>query len=278
VVAGAAAVVLGREAGLTPQRLVDRMKTYVVDRGAAGTDNEFGLGELSMPAPSTSGLPAPGVPTTAPAVTGVQFRPVAKRLTKRMPVKLSWTTATPQDTAFIARSVNRGPARVISSVPRGRTHAQVTLQLDKLNQLGVSYADKGGNVSPFRPAAPATPTMYDDTNRKVKFGRGWHRILDRKAWNSTLTATNDGASRARMSFRGLAVSLVLTKSANSGPVRVYVDGRVVGRANLHSRHVEHRRIVMNLFASRKGQHVVEVQPLSRGAHGWVYLDGFVVLR
>jgi hypothetical protein len=71
---------------------------------------------------------------------------------------------------------------------------------------------------------------------------------------------------------------VLTKSANSGPVRVYVDGRVVGRANLHSRHVEHRRIVMNLFASRKGQHVVEVQPLARGARGWVYVDGFVVLR
>jgi hypothetical protein len=278
VVAGAAAVVLGREAGLTPQQLVDRMKTYVVDRGAAGTDNEFGLGELSMPAPSAAGPPAPGGPTTAPAITGVRFRPVAKRLTKKLPVKLSWATATPQATAYIARSVNRGPARVISSVPGGHTHAQVRLQLGKVNQLAVSYADKGGTVSPFHAASPVTPTVYDDANRKVKFGRGWHHILDRKAWNNTLTATNDGASRARLSFRGLAVSLVLTKSANSGPVRVYVDGRVAGRVNLHSRHVEHRRIAMNLFASRKGRHVVEVQPLSRGARGWVYVDGFVVLR
>lgn len=278
VVAGAAAVVLGREPGLTPQQLVDRMKSYVVDRGTPGADNDFGVGELAMPAPPAP-APAPAPPqTAAPVVTSAWFRPVARRLARQMPMKVGWTTSTPQSSAIVVRSVNRGTYRPVASVVGDRTSARATMRLGRINQFAVAYADAAGTASPYVALDSVTPVVYDDADRRVTFGRGWRQLRSAKAWRGTLTATNQAASRARLVFRGLAVSLVLTRSANSGPARILVDGRGVGRVNLRSGRVQHRRVVMNLAASEKGKHVVELQPLARGARGWVYVDGFVVLR
>jgi hypothetical protein len=150
--------------------------------------------------------------------------------------------------------------------------------LGRTNQLAVGYVDVAGVSSPFATLSRVVPTVYDDRHRKMRYGRGWRPVSNARSWGRTLTATNSGSSRARLSFRGMGVSLVLAKSNNSGAVRVYVDGRSVGRVSLRSRRVEYRRVVMNLYAADKGNHVVEIQPLSRGSRGWVYLDGLVVLR
>lgn len=281
VVAGAAAVVLGREPSLSPQQLVARIKSYVADRGAVGPDNVYGTGELTMPTPP-GGAPVPAPvspqPATAPSIASAHFRPVMTRLSKKLAMKVRWTPATTQSSAVVARSVNRGSFQPVAAISGSRTSARVEMMLDRVNQLAVAYADPTGVLSPVVSLASVVPTVYDDRHRKLRYGRGWRRVHDGRAWAKTLTATNQAASRARLSFRGLAVSLVLTKSANSGAARVFVDGRPAGRVNLRSRRVEHRRVVMNLTAESKGRHVVEIQPISRGPRGWVYVDGLVVLR
>lgn len=290
VLAGAAAVVLAREPGLTPTQLIARMKSYVVERGVAGPDNVYGTGELLMPAlpappavvapaPAPTPEPVPAAPPVAagaPGITSVSFRPVMKKLSKELAVDVRWGIATAQASAVVARSVNRGQFLPVAAVAGGRTSAHAQLLLGKVNQLAVSYADAVGTVSPFAFLPQVVPTIFDDRHRKVATGRGWQRVVSPKAWDRTLSATNTGA-RARLPFRGLAVSLVMTKSANSGAMRVLVDGRSVGRVNLHSRQVEPRRVVMNLYANSKGHHVVEIQPLTRGPQGWIFLDAFVVL-
>lgn len=285
VLAGAAAVVLAHEPALTPGQLVNRMKSYVSDRGVAGPDNVYGTGELTMPAlPSVTPLPPTPVPTPAGGaggaarVTAVQFRPVMRKLSKRVPVEVSWSVATPQGSAVVARSVDGGRFDPVALVPGARTSTRTNLQLQRTNQLAVAYVDETGASSPFVTLPRVVPTVYDDRHRKMRYGRGWHPSSDARAWGRTLTVTNAGASRARLAFRGMAVSLVFARSGNSGAVRVYVDGRSMGRVSLRSRRVEYQRVVMNLFAEGKGSHVVEVQPLRRGSRGWVYLDGLVVFR
>lgn len=66
VVAGAAAVVLGRYGAMTPAQLVTRLRTsHVIDRGSAGADNVFGSGELAM-------TPKKFASTAAPKITGTR--------------------------------------------------------------------------------------------------------------------------------------------------------------------------------------------------------------
>jgi len=59
VTAGAAALVLGAGAATTPQALKTYLLNATVDRGAAGTDNVYGRGELRLPNPPTSGDQTP---------------------------------------------------------------------------------------------------------------------------------------------------------------------------------------------------------------------------
>lgn len=282
VVSGAAAVVLGREPGLTPSQLVARMKSYVADRGTAGPDNVYGTGELTMPGlpastPASTPAPTPAA-AAAPSITSASFRPVMRKVSKRLAVNVSWDVATPQASAVVARSVNRGKYKPVAAITGPETSARVQVLLGKVNQLAVGYADAAGTPSPFVSLSRVVPTVYDDRHRAMKFGRGWRPVASAKAWGRTLTATNSAASRARLSFRGMSASLVMTKSANSGAARIFVDGRSVGRVSLKSRRTEYRKVVMNLYAAGKGKHVVEIQPLSRGRRGWVYVDGIVVLR
>jgi Subtilase family len=55
VTAGAAALALGAGVATTPQALKTYLLGATVDRGAAGTDNVYGRGELRLPAPPSQG-------------------------------------------------------------------------------------------------------------------------------------------------------------------------------------------------------------------------------
>ena len=279
VVSGAAAVVLAHEPTLTPAQLVARMKTYVVDRGEAGPDNLYGVGELLMPSLAPPVQPVtPVAPPVTPAITSAGLRPVMTRLAKALPVELTWRTITPQLTASVTRSVNRGRAEIAAYVIGGSTSARATLELGKANQLAISYTDGAGVKSPEHTLASVVPVAYDDRDRVVKFGRGWRRLRVGEAWKRTLTGTNRASSLARMTFTGSAVSLVMTRSGISGAARVFLDGKDMGRVNLRTKGAKHRQVVMNLVAASRGRHTIEIEPLTRGQKGWVHVDGLVVLR
>ncbi|MCU1371645.1 MAG: exported protein of unknown function [Ilumatobacteraceae bacterium] len=59
VVAGAAALALSAGVASTPTGIASYLRSSVVDRGTAGTDNVYGTGELRLPVPAPSTGPAP---------------------------------------------------------------------------------------------------------------------------------------------------------------------------------------------------------------------------
>ena len=88
VVVGAAALIFDANLAVTPAQL----KTYLlnnatVDRGAAGSDNVYGKGELILPGP-------PGVPTATPSPTRT-----ATNTPTRTPTATNTPTLTPSPTA-----------------------------------------------------------------------------------------------------------------------------------------------------------------------------------
>lgn len=273
VVAGAAAVLLQYNPALTPAQVVGQLKAWVAERGVAGADNEYGTGELLFPAP-----PAPVVPPTPViTVTGARVGVVGRTLTRKLPLRVGWTTSAPAQAVVVARSLNGGRFKNSVGVSGARSSVRMRVPVNKRTRFSISAGNAAGVFGPWYYTPNLVPKVFDDRHRRVKVTGGWKRIKFRGTYRGTLTATRSGRGQVRMKFRGYSISLVMTRSANSGAVKVFIDGRSKGRINLHSRKIGNRKIVKN-FAVRPGRkHTISVVPLSRGPRGWVYLDGFVVL-
>jgi hypothetical protein len=275
--AGAAAVMLGANPSLTPAQLVDNLRAAVVDRGSAGPDVVYGTGELNMPAPPAS-VPAPPPPATTAGVTVTSAfaAPVVRTLKGKFPVQVRWKTTGTQSQASVWRSLNGGAYTQGTIV--GTTHkARVNMVLGKTNRFAVRAFDPAGTASDWRYTRAYKPRVIDDRDQKVRYGRGWRHFRQPGAWKGTLSSSQGARGSVRMRFKGSAVSLTVFRSANSGKVRVYIDGKPKVKLNLRASKVQARRVVLNYAFTTRGRHTIEVEPLTSGPRGLVFIDGFLVL-
>jgi hypothetical protein len=271
VVAGAAAVVLGANPTFTPQQLVDTIKTYVTDRGDPGPDNVYGTGELTMPAPPGAAPPPPAASTVS--ITSAYVVPILRSLKENFPIQVRWKVNGTQSSATVWRSVNKND--FLQGAATGtKKRVRVKMVLGKSNQYAIRAADPAGALSDWYYTRIYHPRVIDDKDFKVKYGKGWRHGKLKSAWKHTYSTSAGSHSSARLRFKGSSVSLVMFRSPNSGRVKIYVDGRGIGKINLHSKRVQAKRVVANLYYRSRGRHVVEIEPLSDAP---VFLDGFLVL-
>jgi len=269
--AAAAALVLQSNPALTPAQLVATMKSYVTDRGAAGPDNVFGTGELLLPAPAAPPPSSPGVSVTSSLVL-----PVLNTLKTKFPVQVRWKTSGTQSQATVWKSLNGGAYTQGAAV--GSQHkVRLKMTNGKTNRFAIRAVDPAGTQSAWYYTRAFHPRVLDDKDRKVKYSRGWRHFRQSGAWKGTLSSSGGTTGSVRMRFRGSAVSMAVFRSANSGKVRVYIDGKPKAKLTLRSNHVQARRVVFTYAFATKGKHTIEVQPLTSGPKGLVFLDGFLVL-
>ncbi len=88
-------------------------------------------------------------------------------------------------------------------------------------------------------------------------------------------ATTRGRS-ARLTFTGRSVEYVAPRTSASGYVKVYVDGHLVGRCNLHRSRTANGQIIVRATWSVSGTHTIRVVNDRSGRR--TNLDAFVVLR
>ena len=149
--------------------------------------------------------------------------------------------------------------------------------LDKRNYYAVRAFDKAGAASEFLVTRSYKPRVIDDRDPKVKYAKGWRHFRQKGSYEGTLSTSAGGRGSVRLAFKGSAVSLAVFRSANSGKVRIYIDGKPKMKLNLRSNKVQAKRVVLNYAFKDRGKHRIEVEPLTSGQKGLVFIDGFVVL-
>ena len=276
LVAGAAAVILQATPTLTPAQLVAALKGAVVDRGDPGPDNVYGTGELSMPAPAAPPPPPPPPPVTSLAVKSAVLVPILRSLKSNFPVQVRWKVDGAQASASVWRSVNKNDFTQGAAVGSEK-RVRIKMTLGKSNQYAIRSFDAAGAPSAWYYTRIYHPRVIDDKDPKVKYAPGWRHLRNKEAWKDTLTSSAGSHGSARLRFKGSSISLVMFRSANSGKVKIYVDGKAVGKVNLRSNRVQPKRVVANLYYAKRGTHVIELEPLTTGGRGVVFLDGFLVL-
>ena len=275
VVAGAAAVVLSANPAATPAQLVDALKSAVTDRGTPGPDNAFGTGELTL-APPPAPPPPPPPPVSSLAVKSAVVVPILHSLKSNFPVQVRWKVDGSQASASVWRSVNKKNFTEGAAVG-SKKRVRIKMTLAKSNQYAIRSFDAAGAPSAWYYTRIYHPRVIDDKDPKIKYAPGWRHSQNNKAWKHTLTSSAGSHGSARLRFKGSSISLVMFRSANSGKVKIYLDGKAVGKVNLRSNRVQPKRVVANLYYARRGTHVIELEPLTTGGRGVLFLDGFLVL-
>ncbi len=141
----------------------------------------------------------------------------------------------------------------------------------------VRATDREGNVSAWSASPTRKLTAYQAPgSRKIHYSRGWTTVRQASASGVGYRYATTSGRSAKLTFTGWAVEYVAPRNARSGYVKVYVDGHLLGRYNLHRSKRANGRIIVRKTWSTRGTHTIKVVNAQGGRRA--DLDAFVVLK
>jgi Bacterial Ig domain len=238
--------------------------TYVVSDGAL-TDS----GTLTVTV---------GLDITPPTVATPTLAFGSGRVNESAPVRLAWS-ATDAGAGVASYEVEISVAGGAFAPLYVGTATGVTraYPFGRTLTLRVRATDLEGNVSAWATSPARKVVAYQAPgSHRIHYSSGWVTVT-RAAASSVgyRYATTRGRS-ASLTFTGRSVEYVAPRTSASGYVKVYVDGHLVGRYNLHRGRTANGRIVVRATWSVSGTHTIKVVNDQGGRR--TNLDAFVVLR
>jgi len=113
------------------------------------------------------------------------------------------------------------------------------------------------------------------TTTVIKYKGPWTFVANRVSSGGGYSATTRAGASASWTFTGRAVAYVAPKLATGGFVKVYIDGVLRGRFNLHQAG-SNVGLVIARFSVTNGTHTIRVVNDQAGAR--TTLDAFLTIR
>ncbi|WP_245908496.1 N-acetylmuramoyl-L-alanine amidase [Pseudosporangium ferrugineum] len=207
---------------------------------------------------------------TLPEFTGgptVTLRPGS--LDGIVPVRLRWAV---RDAGGLRTVRLTTPATV--GLPITATSWAGSVRPGAATTYGLRATDRAGNARSV--AAVRTPVLVSEARAERQ---GTWRAIGSPAYlgGSALRATTAGAALS-WSFTGRSAALAVSRTAVSGRIRVYVDGKPAGIVDLRSPDALHRRAVWTRSWTAAGPHTVRIVAEGTAGRPGVISDGLVYLK
>ena len=214
--------------------------------------------------------------TTKPVVKGVTVQFASGRVDETAPLKLTWSATDLSGIKGYQVGVSiRGGAFKQIYAGTGTTITKF-FPLNAVLVFRVRATDNKGNTSSYVISAKRSMVGYQNLSRFIAYTGTWHQINAPTnsgagyAWASSL------GNRAQLTFTGRAVLYVAPKMSNSGYVKLYIDGKLIGRYNLHSSTTKVGNIIARWSWAAGGSHTIRVVNDQSGTHA--NFDAFIVLK
>ncbi|HWS32669.1 MAG TPA: N-acetylmuramoyl-L-alanine amidase [Actinoplanes sp.] len=136
----------------------------------------------------------------------------------------------------------------------------------------VTATDRAGNVSTA--SVTRTPMVSVDASKTGT----WRAIRDQRHLGGEAVAASAAGASLTWTFTGSSVALLAGRTANSGRVRVYLDGEFQGIVDLRSTAPQFARAVWTRSWRASGTHTIRVQAEGTTGRPSVVLDGLAYLR
>ncbi|WP_433826470.1 peptidoglycan recognition protein family protein [Actinoplanes sp. CA-015351] len=264
----------------TPTRMMDRFEVWLDGRLFTAVPAGHRLSRLQLPAGahtvvvkgvhlsgrtalSSARILADPVPPSFAGEPQVTLR--TGSITGTVPVRVAWTAADASGLRSVrvtgtGRGVLSGAARTFdSAVPLGENGSWT-----------VTAADRAGNVA----SASVTRTLALVAEAGARRTGTWRTQRDSAFIGSEAAGASARGASLTWTVTGRSAALVAARTATSGTVRVFLDGRDQGVVNLRSATPMFRQAVWTRMWPASGTHTIKVQVES----GSVSLDGVTYLE
>ena len=218
-----------------------------------------------------------GVDLTAPVVAVPTAAFGSGRVNESAPIRINWSaTDANSGVATYQLQVSVGGASFKNVyVGTGKTITK-SYPFGKTLVWRVRATDHDGNLSGWVSSATRKIVAVQENNRAIVRTGTWSRVITRGASGTGYGFTAKNHKAAGVLFTGRSVLYVAPKSTAAGFVKVYVDGHLVGRFNVHSRSFIQGRIIARASWAASGTHTIVIVNDQAGKRA--NLDAFIVLR
>jgi hypothetical protein len=140
--------------------------------------------------------------------------------------------------------------------------------------LVLSIVGAGANHSTVSAqAAPFTDGTYDDTATGIIYTSGWEMHNDRGAVGGSDISTSQASENARFEFSGSQITIIYSKTVDSGLFQVTIDGTIYEFDAFSPETEYHVQWISPVLAS--GTHNVVIQKKDQDGKA-IYFDGLIV--
>jgi hypothetical protein len=218
-----------------------------------------------------------GPDTVPPVVTAPTIHFGTGRVDESAPLLLTWT-ATDAGVGVASSqlqvSTNGGSFTTVYTGPA--TTYNRLYALNKTFVWRVRATDNDGNVSAWTTSATRKVVAYQRNSTRLTYRGTWTKVTSAGSSGTGYSYTKTKGNRALLKFSGREVLYVAPKTSASGYARVYADGVLIGRFNLHASTKQLGRIITSKTWTSSGAHTMRVVNDQAGRR--TNLDVFVVLQ
>jgi N-acetylneuraminic acid mutarotase len=238
----------------------------LVAGGGTATTETYVRGDLLPP---TGGAPS------------VALRSSATMSTPKVPIRLSWSTATDTGgagtgTYEVARSTDGGAFTTIATRVTGTTY-DTTVTGNHRYRFQVRPRDWAGNFGSWKPGTEVRIGVTQQTSGAITWSSGWTTASNSSYTGGTLKYHKTSGKAATYTFTGRAVAWVSTRGPARGSAKVYIDGSLVATVNLNHSSTSYRYVAYQRSWSSSGKHTIRIVVNGTSGHPRVDVDAFEVI-
>ncbi len=212
---------------------------------------------------------------TAPVMTDLATAVGGGRVNQTAPVRISWAgtdDATGIASYQVQASVSGGAWSTIYTGTATSVRQYFAFRKDLAFQ--VRATDVAGNVGDWITLSSKV-LAYQESSASVRFNpRGWSRWASHKHSGAAAMYTTTRGKSATLTFTGYAVAFVAPKTANSGHLKIYLDGTYAGRFDLSASRTRYGKIIFRTTLA-DGPHTIKIVSKSSKR---ISVDAFIVLQ
>jgi hypothetical protein len=205
----------------------------------------------------------------APAVSGLRSLLRGGTAGSTLPVTLSWQAS--DDTSGVCRQTHAGLA---SSPPlAGSARSVADAARPGSNRWSLTATDCAGNATTAE--GSATAAVIQESS--LRYTGSWALLRSGAALGGTFRSAKVAGAKATVTVTGRSFALVASLNAKQGSVRMLIDGKAAGSANLYTKTSAVRQVVWAFTFPTAGRHTVTIVNAGTRGRPSVNVDALLTL-
>lgn len=174
----------------------------------------------------------------------------------------------------VALSTDSGPYQSVGSTLTGASLTRA-LAPGHTYRVRVRAVDRAGNIGAWRYGTRFRMASFQESSRSIRWTGTWRIASSTAYWGGRDRYSTRAGAKASMTFTGRSFAWVGSIGPSRGRARVYVNGNLVTKVDLHAKASASRRVLFATTWSSARSRTITVRLSGTRGHPRGDVDAFV---